>query len=283
MPIVNTKKMLLDAQRGGYAVGAFNAENLEMVQAIVAAAEEARSPVIIQTTPSTLKYAPPEAFAGMARAIAERAAAPVAMHLDHGDSFALCARCFRAGYSSIMIDGSKLPLDENIALSSRVAEMCHAAGIPVEAELGEVGGKEDSTVSNGDHLTNPADAERFVRETGVDSLAVGIGTAHGIYKTVPHLDIGRLAEIRAAVSIPLVLHGASGLTDNDVRDCIARGICKVNFATELRQAFTGAVRMFLASDADAFDPKKFGKPASEAVREQVLLRMATCGSVGVLA
>ena len=274
--------MLLDAQRAGYAVGAFNAENLEMVQAIVAAAEEARSPVIIQTTPSTLKYAPPEAFAGMARAIAERAAVPVALHLDHGDSFALCARCFRAGYSSIMIDGSKLPLDGNIALSRSVAEMCHASGIPVEAELGEVGGKEDSTVSNGDHLTNPADAERFVSETGVDSLAVGIGTAHGVYKTAPHLDIGRLAEIRAAVSIPLVLHGASGLSDKDVRDCIARGICKVNFATELRQAFAGAVRKFFARDADAFDPKKFGKPAREAVREQVLLRMATCGSVGRL-
>ena len=279
MPFATTARMLLDAQRAGYAVGAFNAENLEMVQAIVAAAEEARSPVIIQTTPSTLKYAPPEAFAGMARAIAERAAVPVALHLDHGDSFALCARCFRAGYSSIMIDGSKLPLDGNIALSRSVAEMCHASGIPVEAELGEVGGKEDSTVSNGDHLTNPADAERFVSETGVDSLAVGIGTAHGVYKTAPHLDIGRLAEIRAAVSIPLVLHGASGLSDKDVRDCIARGICKVNFATELRQAFAGAVRKFFAGDADAFDPKKFGKPAREAVRQQVLLRMATCGSV----
>ncbi|MBR4611591.1 MAG: class II fructose-bisphosphate aldolase, partial [Kiritimatiellae bacterium] len=130
MPFATTARMLHDAQRGGYAVGAFNAENLEMVQAIVAAAEEAMSPVIIQTTPSTLKYASPEAFAGMARAIAERAAVPVALHLDHGDSFALCARCFRAGYSSIMIDGSKLPLDGNIALSRSVAEMCHASGIP---------------------------------------------------------------------------------------------------------------------------------------------------------
>lgn len=275
--------MLLDAQRGGYAVGAFNAENLEMVQAIVAAAEEARSPVIVQTTPSTLKYAEPEAFAGIVRAVAGRVTVPVALHLDHGDSFALCARCFRAGYSSIMIDGSKLPLEENIALSRGVAEMCHAADVPVEAELGEVGGKEDATVSKGDRLTNPADAGRFVRETGVDSLAVGIGTAHGVYKTAPHLDIGRLAEIRAVVSIPLVLHGASGLTDKDVQDCIERGICKVNFATELRQAFTGGVRKFLDGDADVFDPKKFGKPAREAVRQQVLLRMATCGSTGALA
>lgn len=283
MSFTSTKKMLLDAQHGGYAVGAFNAENLEMVQAIVAAAEEARSPVIIQTTPSTLKYASPETFFGMVRAEAEHSPAEVALHLDHGDSFALCARCFRAGYSSVMIDGSKLPLDGNIALSRSVAEMCHADGIPVEAELGEVGGKEDSTVSNGDHLTNPGDAERFVRETGVDSLAVGIGTAHGIYKTAPHLDIGRVAEIRAVVSIPLVLHGASGLTVKDVRDCIACGICKVNFATELRQAFTGGVRKFLDGDIDVFDPKKIGKPAREAVKSQVLLRMETCGSVGVLA
>ena len=282
MPLTTTNKLLLDAQRGGYAVGAFNAENLEMVQAIVAAAEEARSPVIIQTTPSTLKYAEPEAFAGIVRAVAGRVTVPVALHLDHGDSFALCARCFRAGYSSIMIDGSKLPLEENIALSRGVAEMCHAADVPVEAELGEVGGKEDATVSKGDHLTNPADAGRFVRETGVDSLAVGIGTAHGIYKSAPHLDIGRLAEIREAVEIPLVLHGASGLTEKDVRDCIARGICKVNFATELRQAFTAAVRDFLAIDTAAFDPKKYGAKAREAVKAQVLARMAMCGSIGKL-
>ena len=280
MSFTSTKKMLLDAQHGGYAVGAFNAENLEMVQAIVAAAEEARSPVIIQTTPSTLKYASPETFFGMVRAEAEHSPAEVALHLDHGDSFALCARCFRAGYSSVMIDGSKLPLDGNIALSRSVAEMCHADGIPVEAELGEVGGKEDSTVSNGDHLTNPGDAERFVRETGVDSLAVGIGTAHGIYKTAPHLDIGRVAEIRAVVSIPLVLHGASGLTDQDVRDCVARGICKVNFATELRKAFTDACRKVAEEDPKAFDPKVFCKAGMAAVKALVMGRMKVCGCAG---
>jgi len=278
--LVSTKKMLLDAQRGGYAVGAFNAENLEMVQAIVAAAVEARSPVIIQTTPSTLKYASPRAFVGMVRAVAEFADADVALHLDHGSDFALCSQCLRAGYTSIMIDGSKASLDGNIALSRRVAEMCHAADVPVEAELGEVGGKEDSLESSGDHMTNPADAARFVRETDVDSLAVGIGTAQGVYKNAPHLDIDRLAEIHAVVSAPLVLHGASGLTEKNVRDCIARGICKVNFATELRQAFTAAVREFLAADGEVFDPKKYGKPAREAVKAQVLARMAVCGSVG---
>ena len=282
MAYVTTEKMLRAAQRGGWAVGAFNAENLEMVQAIVAAAVEARSPVIIQTTTSTLKYASPAAFAGMVRAEAEAADADVALHLDHGADFAICARCLRAGYSSIMIDGSKEPLEDNIAITQRVVEMCRAAGASVEAELGEVGGKEDATVSSGANLTNPADAARFVLETGVDSLAVGIGTAHGIYKSTPHLDIGRLAEIRKVVDIPLVLHGASGLTEKDVRDCIGSGICKVNFATELRQAFTAAVRDFLAADADAFDPKKYGVKAREAVKAQVLARMAVCGSVGKL-
>lgn len=282
MSLVSTKKMLLDAQRGGYAVGAFNAENLEMVQAIVAAAEEARSPVIIQTTPSTLKYATPDAFFGMVRAEASSAKADVALHLDHGSDFALCAKCLRAGYTSIMIDGSKESLEDNIALTRRVVEMCHAAAVPVEAELGEVGGKEDTLESSGDHLTKPDDAARFVRETDVESLAVGIGTAHGVYKSAPHLDIDRLAQIREVVSVPLVLHGASGLTEANVRDCIARGICKVNFATELRQAFTAAVREFLAADGEAFDPKKYGKPAREAVRKQVLVRMEMCGSVGRL-
>lgn len=282
MPYVTTTKMLRAAQKGGWAVGAFNAENLEMVQAIVAAAVEARSPVIIQTTTSTLTYASPAAFAGMVRAEAEAANIDVALHLDHGADFAICARCLRAGYSSIMIDGSKAPLEDNIAITRRVVEMCRAAGTPIEAELGEVGGKEDSTVSSGANLTDPADAVRFVRETGVDSLAVGIGTAHGVYKSAPHLDIGRLAEIRKAVSIPLVLHGASGLTEKNVRDCIARGICKVNFATELRQAFTAAVRDFLATDTAAFDPKKYGVKAREAVKAQVLARMAMCGSIGKL-
>ena len=282
MALVSTRKMLLDAQRGGYAVGAFNAENLEMVQAVVAAAVEARSPVIIQTTPSTLKYASPDAFFGMVRAEAASADAEVALHLDHGSDFALCARCLRAGYTSVMIDGSRESLEDNISLTRRVVEMSCASGVPVEAELGEVGGKEDSLVSSGDHMTNPADAERFVRETRVDSLAVGIGTAHGVYKSAPHLDIDRLAEIRAVTPVPLVLHGASGLTEKNVRDCIERGICKVNFATELRQAFTAAIRDFLKADGEAFDPKKYGKPAREAVKRQVLARMAMCGSVGRL-
>ena len=282
MAFVTTRKMLLDARRGGYAVGAFNAENLEMVQAIVAAATEVRSPVIIQTTPSTLRYASPDAFFGVVRAEAAAADVDVALHLDHGSDFALCARCLRAGYSSIMIDGSRASLGDNISLTRRVVEMCHAAGVPVEAELGEVGGKEDSLESSGDHMTDPADAARFVDETGVDSLAVGIGTAHGIYKSAPHLDIGRLADICAVVSVPLVLHGASGLTERNVRDCIERGICKVNFATELRQAFTSAVRGFMSTDGEAFDPKKYGALARAAVKEQVLRRMAMCGSVGKL-
>ena len=282
MPLVTSEKMLLDARKRGYAVGAFNCENMEMVKAIIAAAEELRAPVMLQTTPSTIRYASLDMFAAMVAAEARHATVPVCLHLDHGSSFDLAVQAINAGYTSVMIDGSKLPFEENIAVSRRVADVARAVCIPCEAELGKVGGKEDDLVAEADTNTDPEQAREFVERTGVTSLAVAIGTAHGFYVGTPVLDKERLSEIRKVVDIPLVLHGASGLTEQDVRDCVARDICKVNFATELRQAFAGAVRKFFAGDADAFDPKKFGKPAREAVREQVLLRMETCGSVGRL-
>lgn len=280
MPIVTTKQIMLDAQAGHYAVGAFNAENMEMVLAIIAAAEEARSPVIIQTTPSTLKYAEPAVFAAMARAAAADSTVPVAIHLDHGDSFALAEKCLRGGYTSIMIDGSKKDFDENIALSRSVVEMCHAEGIPVEAELGKVGGKEDSLVVDKPAYTDPDEAAEFVARTGIDSLAVAIGTAHGIYKGEPHVDTDRLAQIREKVSIPLVLHGTSGVPADTVRRCVALGICKVNYATDLRIAYTQAVREYLNTDGEVFDPKKYGKAAMKLVSSYVIARMELCGSIG---
>ncbi|MBR5113050.1 MAG: class II fructose-bisphosphate aldolase, partial [Clostridia bacterium] len=231
MSFVDTKEMLKSAQAGGYAVGAFNVENLEMIQAVIAAAEKENSPVIIQTTPGTLNYAPPEAFAGAVRALAEKAAVPVAMHLDHGNSFELAQRCAKAGYSSIMIDGSLLPFEENIALSETVVKA--VSHLPVEAELGTVGGKED-THSAGVSYTDPAQAAEFVSRTGISSFAPAIGTAHGVYKAEPKLNLPLLDEIRSAVSVPLVLHGTSGVPDETVKECINRGICKVNYATELR-------------------------------------------------
>lgn len=281
MPLVTTKEMLLRAQAGHYAVGAFNVENMEMVMAVVQAAEESRAPVIMQTTSSTVKYAGLDYYLAMAKAAAERATVPVAMHLDHGDSFELAMQALRTGYTSIMIDGSHDSFEDNIALTRRVTDACAPSGVPVEAELGKVGGKEDDLEGgDGNPFTDPQQAKEFVERTGVDSLAVAIGTAHGLYKGVPKLDFDRLSAIRELVSIPLVLHGASGVPDEAVRESIRRGICKVNFATELRIAFSDGVKKYLADDPDAFDPKKYCKVGRAGVVALVKEKIALCGSSG---
>ncbi len=280
MSFVTSKIMLQEAQKGGYAIGAFNAENMEMVLAIIKAAEELRSPVMIQTTSSTLKYASPTMYASMVRSEAEKATVPVCVHLDHGSSFDLARECIEAGYTSVMIDGSKLPFEENIEISKKVVDYASEFGIPVEAELGTVGGKEDDTVSNGSAYTDPSQAEEFAERTGISSLAVGIGTAHGFYKGIPVLDVERLSEIRSVVEVPLVLHGASGLTEEQVRDCVKRGICKVNFATELRDAYSRAVQNYFESDPKVVDPKKYGLAAIDAVKNAVKSRILMCGCDG---
>ena len=275
-----SKEMLLKAQQGGYAVGAFNAENMEMIRAIIAAAEELKAPVMIQTTPGTVRYASLETYAAIVKAEAEKVSVPVCLHLDHGESYDMAVKAIQVGYSSVMIDGSKLPLEENIALSKRVADVGRACGVPVEAELGRVGGKEDDTESKDSAYTDPAEAKRFVEETGVDSLAIGIGTAHGVYKVKPVLNTPRISEVKEVVDVPLVLHGSSGLSDEDVRDCVKRGMCKVNFATELRQEYLKATRKLLDEDDTVIDPKKIGKVAMEAVKKQVEYRMKVCGCDG---
>lgn len=276
MSFVTSEKMLLDAQKGGYAVGAFNVENMEMVMAVIAAAEELRAPLMLQTTPSTVKYAGLDLYLANVKTAAERASVPVCMHLDHGDSFELAMRALRVGYSSIMIDGSHSVFEENIAVTKAVADACRPSGIPVEAELGKVGGKEDDLDGGNGGYTDPQEAKEFAERTGIGSLAVAIGTAHGVYKGEPKLDLDRLAEIRKVVSIPLVLHGASGLSEEAVAESIKRGICKVNFATELRIAYTEGVKEFLGQNPDAFDPKKYGKTAMEHVKEIVKLRIRMC-------
>ncbi|MBQ1312568.1 MAG: class II fructose-bisphosphate aldolase [Blautia sp.] len=277
MPLVTSKEMLLDAQKRGYAVGAFNAENMEMVKAIIQAAEELKAPVMIQTTPSTIKYGTLDTYAGIVAAEAKKASVPVCLHLDHGSSFELAMQAIQAGYTSVMIDGSKLEFEGNVEVSKKVADVAAAMNIPCEAELGKVGGKEDDLVAVADTNTDPMQAREFVERTGVTSLAVAIGTAHGFYVGTPVLDKERLSEIRKVVDIPLVLHGASGLTDEDVSDCVRRGICKVNFATELRAAYTKAVRETLAADDKVFDPKVYGKAGIQAVKELVKARMIVCG------
>lgn len=282
MSLVSSMELLLKAQTEHYAIGAFNAENMEMVQAIVEASEEMDAPVIIQTTPSTLKYANSEMFRAMAYAAANKAKTPIVIHLDHGNSFELCKEAIAVGYTSVMIDGSKLSFEENIALSKSVAVIAKKAGIPVEAELGTVGGKEDShEVLDKDALyTNPTKAEEFVEKTGIQSLAVAIGTAHGFYKGIPKLDFDRLQEIKKVVSIPLVLHGASGVPDEAVQKTIELGICKVNFATELRVAFSKGVKSVIAENPDVYDPKKYNIAGREEVKKLVKEKIKVCGSVG---
>ena len=279
MPLTTTVSMLRNAQEQGFAVGAFNVENMEMAQAIISAAEELRAPVILQTTPSTVRYAGTGMYAAMVAALAQEATVPVAMHLDHGDSFALCAQALRSGYTSVMIDGSKLPLEENIALTYKVSEMCAAVGVPVEGEIGRVGGKEDDLESDGGY-TIPEEAVRFEKESGLFSMAVGVGTANGFYKEKPQLNKELITTLRGMLQAPMVLHGASGLSDEDVKDCIRRGICKVNFATELRAAYTEGVKAVLAENPKTFDPKAYGKEARQRVKALVMERMLVCGCDG---
>lgn len=279
--LITSKDLLQDAQANHYAIGAFNIENMEMAQAVVAAAEELRSPVIIQTTPGTLKYAPPELYYANVAALAKAASVPVVMHLDHGSSFQLALRAFRAGYTSVMIDGSHSPFEENIGLTRSVVTACHAGGVPVEAELGKVGGKEDDLDGgNGNGYTVPEEAAQFVQQTGVDSLAVAVGTAHGVYKGIPKLDLDRISRIRELVSVPLVLHGTSGVPDDTVRQCIARGMCKVNYATDLRIAYTRGIREYLEKDPGVYDPKKYSALGREYVKQYVMQKMQVCGSAG---
>ena len=278
MPLVNTIDMLKDAQQKHYAVGAFNIENMEMAQAVIAAAEAQRAPVIIQTTPGTLKYAKPATYAAIVASLAKEATVPVAMHLDHGDSYELAVECLKAGYTSVMIDGSRLSFEDNIAQATKVVSEAQKLNVPVEAELGKVGGKEDTLEDAGDEYTDPSKAAEYASRTGISSLAVAIGTAHGVYSAKPVLDVERLKEIRKVVDVPLVLHGASGLTTEQVQSCIEEGICKVNFATELRIAYTDGVKEAL--EQNPIDPKAYGKAGRARVQALVEKWMKDCKASG---
>lgn len=280
--LVTTKEMLLDAQKNHYAVGAFNVENLEFVMAVLAAAEETKSPVIMQTTPGTIKTAGLDYFYGMVKAAAERATVPVALHLDHGDGYDRCMKALRTGYTSVMIDGSHETFEDNIALTRSVADAGVAMGVPVEAELGKVGGKEDDgpAVEGESPYTDPIEAKEFVERTGCTSLAIGVGTAHGVYTEAPHIEQSVVRAIAAAVDVPLVLHGTSGVPDEQVAEAVKNGICKVNYATELRQAYTKGYMAFMAENPTCFDPKKPGKAGMAEITKIVKIRMENLGSVG---
>lgn len=274
-----SKEMILKAREGHYAIPAFNAENMEMVQAIVEAAEEMKSPVMIQTTPTTVNYIKREMAYAMVKAVADKASVPVSLHLDHCENYDDVVAAMEAGYSSVMIDASKLPYEENVAVTQKVVEAAKKYGATVESELGTVGGKEDGHVADGVIYTDPDEALDFATRTGIDIFAVAIGTAHGFYKGEPKLNFELLAKLREMIEVPLVLHGGSGIPDEMIKKTIDLGISKVNFATELRAACTKAVREVLENDS-VIDPKKFMGKGREAVKELCIHKIKLCGSDG---
>jgi fructose-bisphosphate aldolase class II len=274
--------MLQKAETGGYAVGAFNCNNMEIVQAIIEAAEAEQAPVILQASQGAIKYAGLDYIMAMARTAAENAAVPVAMHLDHGTSFDQVMQCIRYGFTSVMIDGSKYPLEENIAITNKVLDVARAVGVSVEAELGKIGGTEDDiTVSEKEaSMTDPEEAKYFVQQTKVDALAIAIGTAHGQYKGEPKLDFARLQRVRELVSVPIVLHGSSGVPDEAIRKAISLGVRKVNIDTNIREAFAGGIKQFLAANPDEIDPRKILIPAKKAMVSIVREKISLFGSTG---
>ncbi len=278
--LVSGMDILQKAHEGNYAVGAFNVSNLEMVQAVIAAAEEERSPVILQASQSAITYAGSEVLALIVRKMAEMATVPVALHLDHGTDWDVIMKCLRDGWTSIMYDGSKSSLEENIKVTKQVIDIAKPMGVSVEAELGKIGGVEDNVnISDREaSMTDPEEAVLFYKQTGVDFLAIAIGNAHGVYKGKPELDFNRLETIKKALNIPVVLHGASGISEEDIKKAVSLGVNKINIDTDLRQAFQRAVHKFIAEKPDAYDPRKILGPGTEAIKEVVKTKIKIFGS-----
>jgi len=284
MPLVTSKEILIDAQKNNYAVGAFNANNMEIVQAIIETAEEERSPVIVQASQGAIKYAGLDMIVSMVKTLAEQVSIPVVLHLDHGTDYYQNILCLRAGFTSLMFDGSKLPFDENVAMTKKVVEMAHVCGVPVEAEIGQIG-KMDASDEPGvarerikEFMADPQEAARFVKMTEIDSLAAAVGTIHGCQEQIAKLDIERIEKIRDLTGVPLVLHGASGASDEEIKKGIAAGISKINIDTRIRMAFTKAAKELLADNPDEIDPRKMLAPAKEAAKEVIRGRIRVLGS-----
>ncbi|MCQ6562964.1 class II fructose-1,6-bisphosphate aldolase [Paenibacillus mendelii] len=282
MPLISSTQMLQTARKNKYAVAAFNVHTLEMLQAVVEAAEETQSPLIIQSTVGTVKHLGPDYIAAAATVAANRTGLPIALHLDHCTDFPLLVQCIRAGYTSVMIDASMHPYEENVARTSKVMEIAAAAGVNVEAELGKVGGVEDDIVVDERDalLADPQECLQFVERTGVNTLAPAIGTAHGIYKGDPNIDFARIGEIASLIGTPLVLHGGSGIPADQVKRAVSLGMAKMNIATELRIAFSDAIKDVFALNPEENDPRKYMVPAKEAVKRLAIEKMQLCGCIG---
>ncbi len=304
--LTSLSSVLTKAQRGRYAVGAFNINNLETIQAVFDAAIAEKSPVIVQTSEGAIDYAGMEELAALVHLAAKRTNLPVVFHLDHGKNYDLVIKGIKSGfYTSVMFDGSSLPYKENIRRTKTLVEMAHKKGISVEAELGLIAGKEDF-VSVSEHeaaMTQPKQAVDFVIQTGCDALAVAIGTRHGAFKMKKEstLDFERLKQIAEAVSVPLVLHGASGvpariktlctkygceiasakgIPDSQIKKAISLGICKINIDTDLRIAFDAGIRKFLKEKPEVIDPREILKPAKELISKVVGYKMKLFGCSG---
>ncbi|WP_019550318.1 class II fructose-1,6-bisphosphate aldolase [Thermus scotoductus] len=305
MPLAIGKEVLDKARREGYAVPGFNTNNLEITQAILEVAEEVRAPVFIQISDGARKYAGMENLANLVKDMASRVRVPVVLHLDHGADFKMVMQALRAGFTSVMIDVSHHPFEENVAETKKVVEAAHAVGVSVEAELGRIQGIEDNIqVSEAEaFLTDPDEAERFVAETGIDYLAIAIGTSHGAYKGKgrPYIDHKRLEEISQRVSIPLVLHGASGVPtwlkekllatgaelkeatgihDEDIRKAIPNGIAKINIDTDLRLAMTLGIREVVVGNPKEFDPRKIIGKGRDYLKQVIREKFELMGTVG---
>ncbi|CAM3628875.1 class II fructose-1,6-bisphosphate aldolase [Marinicrinis lubricantis] len=282
MTLVSSTPMLRAASRNGYAVAAFNVHTLEMLQAVVEAAEEAEAPLIIQTTVGTVKHLGADYICASVHAASKHTKIPMALHLDHCSDFAMIMNCIRAGYTSVMIDASAYPFEDNVRITRKVVEVANACGINVEAELGKVGGVEDDIIVDERDalLADPEECAVFVERTGVHSLAPAIGTAHGIYKGEPNIDFDRIRAIREKTAVPLVLHGGSGIPAAQVKRSVALGMAKMNVATELRIAFSDAIKDVFTAKPEENDPRKYMVPAKQAVKSIALAKMELCGCIG---
>ena len=300
--LLTNRDLLVPARKKGYAVGAFNINNLEGLLAVTEAATEEKSPSIIAVTPGAIKYGGLPYLSNMVKTAAEICPMPLSLHLDHGEEFETVSKCIKAGFTSVMIDGSHLKFEENIALTKRVVDIAHPKGITVEAELGRLAGVEEKTVDEKEAvLTDPNSAKEFVDRTDVDALAVAVGTSHGAYKfkAEPKLDFERLRKISMKVDLPLVLHGASsvpswiiekaskygaelkgakGIPEQHIKKAISLGIAKINIDTDLRLAFTATIREVLANSPREYDPRKILGPAKDAMKEVVRSKMRLFGS-----
>lgn len=282
MPLVSMNEFLPKAKERKFAVGQFNMNNLEFAKAIVEAAMEEKSPFIFGVSEGALKYMGIEYTVAIAEAAAKESGLPIALHLDHGSSFEVAMKCIRAGFSSVMFDGSHYSFEENVRLTKEVVKAAHAMGVSVEGELGTIGGVEDdiSVDEENANLAKPEEAIRFYEETGVDALAIAVGTAHGMYVGEPKIRFDIIQKVADAIPVPIVLHGGSGVPDEAIRKAIEAGVGKINVNTENQVAMTQAVREVLNNDAKVYDPRKYLAPARKAMVEVVKGKIRLFGSAG---